>query len=391
MSALDASGVTNPGGERVVVIDNGGYSIKAGYAGEQAPRAVFPCVVGEPRNKGVVMATGDKEYYVGDQAQERRGCLSVTIPVHNGEVVNWKDMERLWNHTFYNELRLVPEDHPVILTEPPLNPNSHREKTTEIMFEGFAVPGLYLSVSSVLSLYSSGQTSGLVVDSGKDVTMTVPVFEGYTLTRHICKTTVAGKAITDYLVQLLMERGYNFTTTNEIDIVNYIKETICYVATDYEEALENSQDSNSVKYQLPDGQDIILNEERFKCTECIFNPSMMPIDPNAMGLDVMCFDSIGRCDTEIRKEMYKYIMCSGGTTLFDGLAKRIGSGMHNLYKHKYPNEPVVPMRIVDNVERMYASWLGGSMLGILPMFHKMWITREEYQEHGPSIVHTKCF
>jgi len=377
----------------VVVIDNGGHTVKAGYAGEQAPRSVFPCMVGEPRNKGVVMATGDKEFYVGDVAQEKRGCLAVTNPVESGEVVNWVDMERLWNHTFFNELKIEPEAHPIILTEVPLNPQKNRETTTEIMFESFAVPGLYVGVSSVLSLYSSGQTTGLVVDSGKDVTMTVPIFEGYTLTRHIHKSKIAGRAITDYLNSLLMARGYNFTTANEMDIVNYMKESICYTANEYEAAMDQAKtgQANVVKYPLPDGQDIVLNEERFKCTELLFDPSMYHTDQAAIGLDKMCFESIGKCDAEIRKEQYRYVMLSGGNTLFDGLGYRIQNGIHNLYKAKYPHEPPVATKVIANTERMYATWLGGSMLGILPMFHKMWISRADYAEHGPGIVHTKCF
>eukprot|EP01004_Peranema_trichophorum_P005152 NODE_4023_length_1242_cov_50.784629_g3533_i0.p1 GENE.NODE_4023_length_1242_cov_50.784629_g3533_i0~~NODE_4023_length_1242_cov_50.784629_g3533_i0.p1 ORF type:complete len:215 (+),score=54.01 NODE_4023_length_1242_cov_50.784629_g3533_i0:58-702(+) len=206
----------------VVVIDNGGHTIKAGIAGDPAPRSVFPSLVGGPRKKGLVLATGDAEYYVGDAAQERRGYLVMDNPIKEGEVVNWTDIERLWSHTFYNELRIEPEAHPVLLSEVALNPSKSKEKTAEIMFEAFAVPGLYMAVTSVLALYSSGQTTGLVIDSGKDKTMTVPIFEGYTLTRHICKSGVAGQAITNFLNKLLTDRGYNFTTANELDIVNFI-------------------------------------------------------------------------------------------------------------------------------------------------------------------------
>eukprot|EP00668_Euglena_longa_P048304 GGOE01065372.1.p1 GENE.GGOE01065372.1~~GGOE01065372.1.p1 ORF type:complete len:386 (+),score=98.19 GGOE01065372.1:110-1267(+) len=377
----------------VVVIDSGAHTVKAGYAGEQAPRSVIPCVVGVPRNNGVVLATGDKEFYVGEQAQEKRGMLSMNIPVSCGEVVSWVDIERLWNHTFYNELKIEPEAHPVILAEVALNTMRNREKATEIMFESFALPGLYIAVSSVLSLYSSGQTTGLVVDSGRDITMTVPIFEGYTLTRHIMRSKIAGQAVTQYLNALLMERGYNFTTVNEMDIVNYMKENVCYTAPDYVAALQRTRSGQEVpiKYPLPDGQDILLNEERFRCTEVMFDPTMYNADPKAIGLDKMCFESIGKCDADIRKEMYRYMMLSGGNTLFTGVGQRIQLGIQGLYKAKFPNEPMVPTKVVENVERMYATWLGGSMLGVLPMFHKMWISKADYNEHGPGVVHTKCF
>eukprot|EP00998_Keelungia_sp_KM082_P005145 NODE_1658_length_1262_cov_117.588546_g1643_i0.p1 GENE.NODE_1658_length_1262_cov_117.588546_g1643_i0~~NODE_1658_length_1262_cov_117.588546_g1643_i0.p1 ORF type:complete len:384 (+),score=45.20 NODE_1658_length_1262_cov_117.588546_g1643_i0:87-1238(+) len=378
-----------------VVIDNGGCMIKAGFAGEYAPRSVFPSFVGEPRNKGVVLAAGDKEYFVGYQAQEKRGCLSVHRPIQNSQVEDWKDVERLWCHTFYSELKIVPEDHPIIMSEPPLNPADKREKTTEIMFERFAVPGFYLGVGSVFSLYSQGQTTGLVVDSGVESTVTVPIFEGYTLTRHICKTSIAGQSVTDYLVKLLKEKGYGFTTANEIDIVNYIKESSCYIAPNYDEAVAGATASNAnvLKYPLPDGQDILLNQERFQAPQLMFDPSLMPgaAEEGAQGLDVMCFESIGKCDAEIRKELYKYIALSGGNTMFEGLGKRIAYGMHQQYKVRFPNESIVQIKVVDDASRMYSTWLGGSMLGVLHMFPKMWITKEEYEEHGPAVVHTKCF
>eukprot|EP01012_Entosiphon_sulcatum_P024012 TRINITY_DN29174_c0_g1_i1.p1 TRINITY_DN29174_c0_g1~~TRINITY_DN29174_c0_g1_i1.p1 ORF type:complete len:414 (-),score=51.89 TRINITY_DN29174_c0_g1_i1:39-1253(-) len=396
---------------RVVVIDNGSHTIKAGYAGEHAPRAFFPTMVGEPRNPGVVIATGDHEFLVGNLAQERRGCLLTNRPVVGGVVQDWRDMERLWNHAFYNELKIPPENQPVLMTEPPLNPAHCRERTTELLFESFGVPGLYLAVSSVTSLYAAGLTTGVVVDSGRDVTLTVPVFEGYTLTRHIHRSNIAGQAVTERLLQLLADRGYNFTTANELDIVNYIKETICYVSTD-PDVTANAQrgsdagtptfsgmNGNTVRYPLPDGQDIVLNEERFLCTEPLFTPAeeqdniskRATGDENGCGVDRMCFGSIGKCDTEIRKEMYKAVVLGGGTTLFSGFGARLADGLHSLYKHKYPNEPVISMKVIENAERMYAGWLGASMMGVLQMFPKMWISRSDYSEFGPSIVHSKCF
>uniref|UniRef100_A0A183CMA9 Actin n=1 Tax=Globodera pallida TaxID=36090 RepID=A0A183CMA9_GLOPA len=308
-----------------IVMDNGSGMFKAGFAGDDAPRAVFPSIVGRPpRHQGVTVGMGHKNAYVGDEAQSKRCVLTLKYPIEHGIVTNWDDMETIWHHTFENELRVEPTEFPVLLTEVALNPKKNREKMVEIMFEKFEILATYVAIQAVLALYASGRITGVVLDSGDDVTCATPIYRGYAVPNATQRLDIAGRDLTDFLIKLLNDQrsGCTFSLSADRQIVCEIKEreNLCYVALDFEQEKATAAFSSS-SYELPDGQVITVGNERFRCPEALFQPSFLGME--SASIHEIVHDSIENCDSDIRKELYANIVLSGGSTMFPGIVERM--------------------------------------------------------------------
>ena len=368
-----------------VVIDNGSGMCKAGFGGDDAPKAAFPNFVGRDFMPIVIGGTEQNEFYIGYEAQVKRGVLNLKYPIEHGVVTNWDDMERVWHHTFFNELRTPADEHPVLLTEAPLNPKQNREKMTQIMFDTFNVPAFYVAIQAVLSLYSSGRTTGMVFDSGDGVTHVVPIYEGYALPHAIQRIDIAGRDITNHLVRLLTERGFSLNNSAEREIVRDVKEKLCFIALDYNEEMAKAKTSPDLEkqYELPDGSHLTIGNERFRAPEALFQPSLLGLDID--GADETTYKSIMKCDLDIRRDLYGNVVLSGGTTMYPGIGERLTKELTN----RAP--PSMKVKVVAPPERKFSVWIGGSILSSLSSFQQMWISKAEYDEAGASIVHRKCF
>lgn len=389
----------------VVMIDNGSYQIRAGYPGEDGPRLVTPTLVGLARNKGVALAAGTSDAAVGDDAVAKRGMLFCNQPFVGGQVNNWADAERVWSHIIYSELRIVPENHCFVLTQPATAPQEQKEKILELMMETVNAHSLYLGPAPVFSLYSYGLTTGVVVDSGLDETTVVPVHEGYALGRHVSSTPVAGRQLTLYLAQLMKKRGYTFGTPVEIDLINAVKESCCYIRNPH--SVTGADDTRGGEFfYLPDGQPIPIDEQRYECPEALFNFSILgdQYEPKykmitdsgdsftpsiAKGLSWLTFTAINHCEPVLRPLLYDSIVLAGGSSSFDGTKSRLLDEVRLCYRETHPNEGIIPISVQDMAARQYSAWLGGVMLSRTPMFHHLTVTRAEYAEHGSRIIHCK--
>jgi len=285
----------------------------------------------------------------------------------------------------HNEL--TAPQHPVLLTEAPLNPRQNRDTAAQILFETFNVPALYTSIQAVLSLYASGRTTGIVLDAGDGVSHAVPVYEGFAIPSSIRRIDVAGRDVTEHLQTLLRKQGSVFHTSAEKEIVKNIKEKTTYIALDPKKeekdwltASTRGGESKVVEYALPDGQKLKIGSERFRAAEILFDPEIIGLE--WPGLHQIVVDAINRTDMDLRKSLFGNIVLSGGSTMIKGFGDRL---LHEVQRLAVKD---MRIKIFAPPERLYSTWIGGSILAGLSTFRKMYVSIDDWHESTftPRIV-----
>lgn len=367
------------------VIDNGSGYMKAGFSGEEAPKVMFPTMVGKTKVEGIYVGDEKKESIIGSEAEKKFGILDISYPIQGGTIVNWDEMERIWANTFYGELKISPEEHNLLLSESPFITRKDREKMLEMMFETFNCASTYLVAQSVLAAYSVGKSTGISIDCGHTSLNFAPIYEGF-LQRHCVQhIPIAGKDINDILINLLIKNGQVIDSKMQKQSIIKAKESFCFLRHDNEDEIEKKKEEETKEWELPDKKKITINKERFQATEVIFDPKQFAYDyPNFQELFKKTVKGI---DSDLREIMLANIIFNGGTTLIKGFKSRVTqeieqAGQDYEFKKKVHTYP----------EAQFMAWLGGSILTSLTNFENLWITKAEYKEEGKAtIVHKKCF
>lgn len=386
-------------GRTVIVCDNGTGFVKCGYAGSNFPAFTFPSLVGRP----IIRAAhkiGDievKDLMVGDEASKLRSMLEVAYPMENGIVRNWEDMCHIWDYTFGPcKMNIDATNCKVLLTEPPMNPVKNREKMIEVMFEKYQFAGTYIAIQAVLTLYAQGLLTGVVVDSGDGVTHICPVYEGFALPHLTRRLDIAGRDITRYLIKLLLLRGYAFNHSADFETVRMIKEKLCYIGYNIEQEQKLALETTFLvePYTLPDGRVIKLGGERFEAPEALFQPHLINVE--GQGIAELVFNTIQAADIDIRPELYKHIVLSGGSTMYPGLPSRLEREIKQLYLERVLRGETEKLakfkiRIEDPPRRKDMVFIGGAVLAdVMKDRESFWLSREEYEEKGLKVIEKLC-
>jgi len=392
---------------------------KMGYAGGTEPQFIIPSIaatVASNRVRGTMSslqrASDELNVLISDEAVAacKGGSHHLQNPIRHGQIENWDLMETYWAQSFFKYLRCDPEEHAVLLTEPPLNAPENREYTAEIMFESFNVPALYIGVQAVLALAASwmdvrakgvsNPLTGTVVDSGDGVTHVIPVVEGYAIGSAIRHVPIAGKEVTMFLQQLLRDRGNTgIAPEDSMAIARKIKEDHCYVCSDPAREFLRYDSDAAMKTQFNNGKySFELGHERFLAAEVFFNPEMISSASTAANVGIslpsLVDDVIQACPIDCRRSLYGNIVLSGGSTMFRDFGKRLQKELRTAVDErlaytmdlKAVNKSELPtVNVVAHHHQRYAVWTGGSLLASMDQFGDYCLTKEQYEEHGPSI------
>ncbi|XVE84191.1 hypothetical protein DITRI_Ditri16bG0150300 [Diplodiscus trichospermus] len=372
-----------------------------------------------------------KDTVVGEACADLRHQLDISYSVNNGIVQNWDDMCHVWDHAFFNELKVNPTECKILLTDPPLNPSKNREKMVETMFEKYNFTGVFIQIHAVLTLYAQGLLTGLVIDSGDGVTHVVPVVDGYSFP-HLTKwMNVAGRHITSYLVDLLSHRGrgsifceknlsdhktcnavdhqviffwmsfcrYAMNRTADFEIVRDIKEKLCYISYDYKGEYQLGLETTILvkNYTLPDGRviKVALKGSRPLRLFSLQNLLMLKVMVWLTWFSAASRRWIQEMDIDNRMMLYQHIVLSGGSTMYPGLPSRLEKEILDRYlevvlKGNKDGLKKLRLRIEDPPRRKHMVYLGGAVLaGIMKDQPEFWIIREDYLEEGIACL-SKC-
>ncbi len=410
-------------------MDNGSGISKIGIATKENPKLIcFPTLVGQHLSE-FFLSDSDSKYYIGHDAINKKGDLTFISPVKKGLIDDWKHMQMVWEYSFNYELKVDPQEHPVLLTEHPTNTKEKREKTIEIFFEKFKVPVFFLANQSVLALYALGKTSGVVLDVGEDSSTATAVYQGYSIKSSTVQSEMGGRLLTDHIKEIFDKRKISLKGKAFREFTQEIKERFCHLPNPYQKnpdiELNQYERNNPV---LPDGNELPLGDLRQIIPGILFDYKAT-IFPSAKRMHELVIDCLSQLDKDMAQGLSSEIAVTGGSSGFLNFKKTLKYRLSQLADQQFPrhrlkidliqpltdNEKIdltnikslthqkmtqgfndsykfkISQAKMDTVPANFLTWVGGSCLASRKLFQSEWIRLADWMEEGPSIIHRFCF
>ena len=366
-----------------IIIDLGSSEIKAGFLGNPPEIKRLPNIIGENLCK-INPSIINKPHYISSECEQYYSDLSIRNPIQRGNFLNEDDIPLIFEYIF-SQLGLNLEqikEHPLLITEPLNNKYSNSENISQILFEKMNIPALIFAKQPLLSLISTGYSTGIVLESGSDITQSCVSYEGYLIENSCLRFDYGGKDVSNTLNILLKQRNSDINYINffdDIKVLNDIKEKQCYIKT----LKDDNEDFVSIhsEYILPDGSKLNLQDEKILAPEILFNNKL--IFQEYFPFHEMVINSIDKCDVNIKGKLYKTIVMSGGNTKFKGIEEKMKTNLSYLI----PRGVDIKLRMQENQE--LNCWNGGNIVASLSTFNKMLVYKKEWEECGKNIIHVK--
>ncbi|KAL0206818.1 hypothetical protein P9112_012529 [Eukaryota sp. TZLM1-RC] len=401
-----------------VVIDAGVCTTRVGYAGDEAPRYVAPSAYGVRLSENSPTPSS----YINSELtlSTRLPHTEIRSPFdHTGLIADWEGLEQNWKYIF-NYLGIIPEESPLIIAEPSHNSISHRERLCQLLFDSFNVPAVYFAKTSVLAAFANGKTSGLVVDIGSCGTSVTPILDGSVVQKCIARSPLGGTMFSQLLDSFVSHRlnlkpfyriSKKITSSGQYQVSDLGLDGISPSFENFHRHLllqeiksccflvnetfidQPSKSTNPLHtYVLPDGQLLEMGPCSVNIPELFFSNTIkdylyQQVNPQCDLNSVAPIQDIIRhclssCDPDTRKSVSNNIILTGGSSMMRGFTRRFGLEVEHL--------GLKNTSFLEDFDRPYTSWIGGSILGSMHTFHQLWISKQEFQEHGTTIVERKC-
>ena len=366
-----------------IIIDLGSSEIKAGFLGNPPDIKRLPNIIGENLCK-INPSIINKPHYISSECEQYYSDLSIRNPIQRGNFIKEDDIPLIFEYIF-SQLGLNLEqikEHPLLITEPLNNKYSNSENISQILFEKMNIPAIIFAKQPLLSLISTGYSTGIVLESGSDITQSCVSYEGYLIENSCLRFDYGGKDVSNTLNILLKQRNSDINYINffdDIKVLNDIKEKQCYIKT----LKDDNEDFVSIhsEYILPDGSKLNLQDEKILAPEILFNNKL--IFQEYFPFHEMVINSIDKCDVNIKGKLYKTIVMSGGNTKFKGIEEKMKTNLSYLI----PRGVDIKLRIQEDPE--LNCWNGGNIVASLSTFNKMLVYKKEWEECGKNIIHVK--